>query len=180
LAIKFSPDTMTCGASGHTAHQDDAGTWAVSYLPGRVFTRSEAITALSIAEAAVTIDAAAGEGDGATWDRLWPHICGWADELGVSPTVAFGAALKAAEDTPTGRRADTWRVNTDEGTGVGASLPVTADGDLIAVLTPIWSDAEGLRLSIDWNKSPDDMSADEALSLAEALRMIATTQGPQQ
>jgi hypothetical protein len=175
LAIKFTEGTMTCGASGHTAHQDDAGAWAVSYLPGRVFTHSEAITALSIAEAAVKIDAAAGEGDGATWDRLWPHIAGWADELGISPTEAFGAAVAGDDEAV---QAAVWRVQAAEGTAVGPSVPVTADDDVFAVLTALWDDSDGVRVSIDWQASPDDMSAAQALALAEALHMVAGIPGP--
>jgi hypothetical protein len=176
LAIKFSPDTMTCGASSHTAHQDDAGTWAVSYLPGRVFTRSEAITALNIAEAAVTIDAATGEGDGATWDRLWPHVAGWADELGISPTEAFGVAVAGDDEA---EQADAWCVQAAEGTAVGPSVPVVASGAVFAVLTALWSDSDGVRVSIDWQAGTDDMSAAQALALAEALRMVAGVSGPE-
>ena len=76
------------------------------------------------------------------------------------------------------QRVGVWTVNAAEGTAVGMSIPVTADGDVFAVLTPIWSTADGVRVSIDWQASPDDMPAAQALALAEALRMVAGVPGP--
>ncbi len=71
-----------------------------------------------------------------------------------------------------------WTVNAAGGTAKGRSVPVTADGDVFAVLTPIWADTDGVRVSIDWQAGTDDMSAAQALALAEALRTVAGVPGP--
>ena len=171
MAIKFSPDAMTCGLSGHSAHRDDEGAWSVSWLPGHTFGRNEAITALSIAEAFAQIADDAG-----TYDRLWPHITGWAAELGLGAVDVVDAAARGPVDD----QAAGWTVNAAEGTAVGPSVPVVENGAVFAVLTALWDDSDGVRVSIDWHGSPDDMTAVQALALAEALRMVSATVGPQQ
>lgn len=71
-----------------------------------------------------------------------------------------------------------WALNAAEGTAVGPTVPVTADGTVCAIVTAIWSDVDGVRLSIDWQRSPDDMSAAEALALADVLRSLASIDAP--
>jgi hypothetical protein len=51
--------------------------WTVTWLPGRNLTRNQAITAMTIA-------AYVGRGVGLSDDPVWPHIEGWAAELGLS------------------------------------------------------------------------------------------------
>jgi hypothetical protein len=152
MGIKFTGDAMTCALSGHNARLGDEGAWSVSWLPGRTFGRNEAITALSIAEAAAQIADDAG-----TYDRLWPHIAGWAAELGLGAVDALDAAAQGPgddeglsycpdcgesgpscqcesgedvtdyiADDEAGPTAAVWRVQAGEGTAVGPSVPVTA------------------------------------------------------
>ena len=87
-------------------------------------------------------------------------------------------AIKSSDDGITAAQAPAWTVDAGEGTAVGPSVPVTADGAVFAVLTAIWSTEDGVRVSIDWQASPDDMSAAQALALAEALRIVAGIPGP--
>lgn len=70
-----------------------------------------------------------------------------------------------------------WNVNHAEGTAVGPSVPVTADGALIATLTALWDDESGVRVSVDW-QATDDLSRDEARVLADGLRQMAETPAP--
>ena len=61
-----------------------------------------------------------------------------------------------------------WHMNMTEGTATGTSRPVTVDGALLAVLTPLWDDEAGVRVSVDW-QSGDALSANEARAFAVAL-----------
>jgi hypothetical protein len=90
-------------------------------------------------------------------------------------TCAGVRAVKALDEAGPG----VWRVQAGEGTAVGPTVPVTSGGDVFAVLTAIWSTVDGVRVSIDWRGSPDDMTADQALALAKALRMVASVPGPE-
>jgi hypothetical protein len=54
------------------AVDDGCGVWAVSGLPGRLFTRNQAITAMVLAERLAT-----GYGDDD------PFVIGWREELGL-------------------------------------------------------------------------------------------------
>jgi hypothetical protein len=72
--------------------------WAVTWLPGRLLTRNQAITAMTIAEVA----AAHGYGvadDDSKW-RL--HVDGWAAELGLSGPQATALASMSPEDIQDG------------------------------------------------------------------------------
>jgi hypothetical protein len=61
----------TARYSDHAA-ADGHGAWIVSYRPGRLFTRNQAITAMILAERL-----AAGYGDDD------PFVIGWREELGL-------------------------------------------------------------------------------------------------
>ena len=84
---------------------------------------------------------------------------------------------------------DGWTFTEDGQTAVGAEVPVIADGDLFATVSPIWSDVDGVRVSIDWQHVPGgeisfgvsalgDMSPDAARALADVLRQVAGTPPP--
>jgi hypothetical protein len=88
VSIRITGEDMCGTVTGHTARQAGDG-WAVSWLPGRTLTRNQAITALTIAEAS-----AAGPGD-----RIWPHIEGWAAELGLSSREAAARAAESPQVT---------------------------------------------------------------------------------
>jgi hypothetical protein len=84
MALRFTHDAITGDRSRHTARRapghDDA--WHVSWLPGRPLTRTSAVTAMALAEANGTRTPQPG-------DRYWPHIQGWAAELGLTAPEAL-------------------------------------------------------------------------------------------
>lgn len=78
--ITIAAETMTSPRTGHTARLAEVGAterWRVSWLPGRRFTRNQAITALTIAEIVATCDLLSDS----PW---WPHLDSWAAELGLT------------------------------------------------------------------------------------------------
>src|SRR5882724_1834518 len=84
MTLRFTSDTITGDRTPHTArrtpgHED---TWYVSWLAGRPLTRTTAITAMALAEANGTRTPQPG-------DRYWPHIQGWAAELGLTAPEAL-------------------------------------------------------------------------------------------
>jgi hypothetical protein len=70
-----------------------------------------------------------------------------------------------------------WRMGA-EGTAVGPSVPVTADGALVATLTALWDDESGVRVSVDW-QATDDLTADAARALANAVGQMADLPKPE-
>lgn len=90
MSTKITDTEMSSTATRHTA-QAVAGGWAVTWLPGRVLTRNGAITAMTIAE---HVDAAL---DPFSETGVWPHIDGWAAELGLSGTDAVAEASLGPE-----------------------------------------------------------------------------------
>jgi hypothetical protein len=63
----------------------------VSWLPGQILDRNTAITAMTLA--GTTADGHIREGH-----RLWPHIQGWAAELGLTGLQAETAASQPPAD----------------------------------------------------------------------------------
>ncbi len=87
MTLTINDTAMTSDRTPHTArpapgrqHQ-----WEVSWLPGRVLDRNSTITAMILAD--IT-----GQGDLHEGHRLWPHIQGWAAELGLTAPQAIAAA----------------------------------------------------------------------------------------
>ena len=86
MTLTINDTTMTSDQTAHTArHAPDRNGWEVSWLPGQMLDRNTAITAMTLA------DLAAGE-DLHQGHRLWPHIQGWATELGLTGPEAVAAA----------------------------------------------------------------------------------------
>jgi len=83
MSISITDDHMVCDATGHTARRTETG-WQVPWLPGRTLDRNQAITAMTLGEAA-----APGPLPG---DRIWPFAEGWAAELGL-PSAAEAVRL---------------------------------------------------------------------------------------
>ena len=75
MNIKITDEAMTSDTTPHSTRPAGDG-WAVTWLPGRVLTRNQAITAMVLAETV-----AGGIGDHT--DKRWLFIEGWADELGI-------------------------------------------------------------------------------------------------
>ena len=82
MDIKITDEAMTSDTTRHSARADGDG-WAVTWLPGRVLTRNQAITAMVLAETV-----AGGISDHT--DKRWLFIEGWANELGMTGTDAVG------------------------------------------------------------------------------------------
>jgi len=99
LGTKISDSEMSSDQTRHTARTADGG-WTVSWLPGRVLTRDQAITAMTIAEVVAmhewTIDGGA--------DPIWLHVDSWAAELGISGPHAVAEASLSPEDHAAGAR----------------------------------------------------------------------------
>jgi hypothetical protein len=95
MALTINDATMTSDQTAHTAQRTPAQDgWEVSWLPGRILDRNTTITAMILTDLA-------GEHDLHQEHRLWPHIEGWAAELGLSAH----AALALASAPPPGKTA---------------------------------------------------------------------------
>jgi hypothetical protein len=84
VTLTITDTTMTSDQTVHTAqpaHEGQPG-WEVSWLPGQIVDRNSAITAMTLAEIA-------GKNDLHEGHRLWPHIQGWAAELGLAGSDAL-------------------------------------------------------------------------------------------
>lgn len=68
--------------------------WSVTWLPGRVLTRDQAVTAMTIAE--MVVERAHILADSSS--RLWWHMNGWAEELGITGPNAVAEASLSPED----------------------------------------------------------------------------------
>jgi hypothetical protein len=79
MALTILDDTMSSDRSAHTARvvPGSRHRWEVSWLPGRYLDRNSAITAMMLADTL-------GPGDVRAGHRLWPHVEGWAAELGLT------------------------------------------------------------------------------------------------
>ena len=78
MTLRITDTAMTSDQTAHTAQPAPGGRgWEVSWLPGQILDRNAAITAMTIAGAAADPDLHEGH-------RLWPHVQGWAEELGLT------------------------------------------------------------------------------------------------
>lgn len=68
--------------------------WQVTWLPGRHLTRDQAITAMTIAEFAVTDRGALGD----VLSPAWSHLAAWSDEIGITPERALAMVSVPPED----------------------------------------------------------------------------------
>jgi hypothetical protein len=84
MTLTITSQVIRGTGTHHVAAATSEGGWAVTWLPGRTLTRSQAITAMLFAQAAVQDPAA---------DRAWPHVGAWAAELGLSGSVALSLAV---------------------------------------------------------------------------------------
>ena len=92
MTLTIRDTLMTSDRTAHTArHAPSRNGWEVSWLPGRILDRNTAITAMVLA------DTAAG-GHVREGHRIWPHIQGWAAELGLNGPEAIAAASQPPDD----------------------------------------------------------------------------------
>ena len=102
MTLTINDTTMTSDQTPHTARQEPNG-WEVSWLPGRTLDRNTAITAMILAD--TTADEQVREGH-----RLWPHIQGWAAELGLTGPDAVAAISQPPGDPSRQREPDGGRL----------------------------------------------------------------------
>jgi hypothetical protein len=84
MALTINDDRITADNTSHTARPAPGrpGIWEVSWLPGRLLDRNEAVTAMILADIAGTTTAIN--------ERVRrPHIQGWAAELGLTAPDAL-------------------------------------------------------------------------------------------
>jgi hypothetical protein len=84
MNLTFTHDGIRGDSTRHTARRapGQQHAWEVSWLPGRLLDHNSATTAMVLAEVA---DARAAQPGG----RLWPHVQGWAAELGLTAPDAI-------------------------------------------------------------------------------------------
>ena len=84
MSLTISDDHISGDRTRHTARPvpGHPRAWEVSWLPGQLLDRTAAITAMVLAEVA-------GSGAPRPGDRLWPHVEGWAAELGLTAPDAL-------------------------------------------------------------------------------------------
>ena len=104
MTLTIHDTTMTSDQTTHTAqHAPSRSGWEVSWLPGQTVDRNTAITAMILADII-------GEEDLHEGHRLWPHIQGWAAELGLNGADAVAAASQPPGDLNREREPDGGRL----------------------------------------------------------------------
>ena len=93
MTLTINDTTMTSDQTVHTARRAPGRqpSWEVSWLPGRILDRNTAITAMILADTAAEADVHEGH-------RLWPHVQGWAEELGLTAPDAITQATQPPRD----------------------------------------------------------------------------------
>jgi len=92
VTLRIDDTTMTSDQTLHTARQSPSGRgWEVSWLPGQTLDRNTAITAMILADTTAEPDLHEGH-------RLWPHIQGWAEELGLTASDAIARVTQPPGD----------------------------------------------------------------------------------
>ncbi len=96
MTLTITDTTMTSDHTAHSARQAPGHGWEVSWLPGQTLDRNTAVTAMIFADVVSRADIHEGH-------RLWPHIQGWAAELGLTGPEAVAAV---SQPPPNGIRHD--------------------------------------------------------------------------
>ena len=92
MTLKIDDTAMSSDRTAHTARQTSGrGDWEVSWLPDQLLDRNTAITAMILADTAAGQDLHQGH-------RLWPHIQGWAEELGLTAPDAIAQISQPPND----------------------------------------------------------------------------------
>ena len=92
MTLAITDTAMTSDLTAHTARQEPgAQGWEVSWLPGQILDRNTAITAMVLADTTAEPDLHEGH-------RLWPHIQGWAAELGLTAPDAIAKTSQPPSD----------------------------------------------------------------------------------
>jgi hypothetical protein len=141
---------MSSDLTRHTARAAAGGGWTVSWLPGRTLTQSQAVTAMTIAEA-VKAHAEDLADNGSHW---WLHVDGWAAELAITGPFAVAeaslspedhadmpAVITLAFDAQPGRRG--YLLGLDKSTGAAT---VRIDGETVTMLAAHLQYPDGSRV----------------------------------
>lgn len=93
MDLTITSDHISGAHTPHTARPvpGHPHAWQVSWLPGRLLDRNTAITAMVLADIAAASSPQPG-------DHLWPHLEGWAAEIGLTAPDALARAAQ-----PSGR-----------------------------------------------------------------------------
>jgi hypothetical protein len=93
MTLTINDTTMTSDQTPHTARLAPGcqHLWQASWLPGEVLDRNSATTAMILADTAAKGDLHEGH-------RLWPHIEGWAAELGLTAPDAIAQVSQPPRD----------------------------------------------------------------------------------
>ena len=103
MALTINDSFMTSDRTDHTArHAPDRNGWEVSWLPGQTLDRNTAITAMILADTSAERDLHEG-------DRLWPHIQGWAEELGLAASDAIEQVSQPPSDPNRQQEPASWQ-----------------------------------------------------------------------
>jgi len=119
MTLTINDTTITSDQNPHTARLAPGchHIWQASWLPGEVLDRNTAITAMLLADIA-------GQGDLHEGHRLWPHIQGWAAELGLTGPDAIARASQPPRRLGPGQERASGQP--DSGAGRLTSQPDTA------------------------------------------------------
>jgi hypothetical protein len=97
MATTITETEMASDQTPHTAVLIDGG-WAVSWLPNRVLTRNQAVTAMTAAEEIWSWVHDSPAGPFRADEEMWLFVGGWAAELGISgPRAMVLASMSPAE-----------------------------------------------------------------------------------
>ena len=92
MTVTITDTTMTSDQTPQVARQAPGQQgWEVSWLPGQILDRNTAITAMTLADTVTERDLREGH-------RLWPHVQGWAGELGLTAPDAIAQASQPPSD----------------------------------------------------------------------------------
>lgn len=100
MALTIGDEAMSSDRTAHTAGREPGKEhrWEVSWLPGRHLDRNSAITAMVLADLT-------GPGDIRPGHHLWPHVEGWAAELGLTAPNVLAAVASPPGRTDPGKSA---------------------------------------------------------------------------
>ena len=89
MTLTINDTTMTSGQIARRAPRGHG--WEASWLPGQLLDRNATVTAITLAGTAAERDLHEGH-------RLWPHIQGWAAQLGLTGHDAVARASQPPGD----------------------------------------------------------------------------------
>jgi hypothetical protein len=104
MTVQITNDSMTSDLTAHHAvwsryaAADGHGAWLVSWLPGRLLDRNQAVTAMTLAE--IVTDLARVGDPIQPGHRYWPHVEDWAAEVYMRPEDAVAAVMAPPAPLP--------------------------------------------------------------------------------